>query len=202
VTAAPFASLDELLRLAGFKTDRSHGADEVLRALVAVAAGGDVLAARVVLQRLLPGLLAIVRTEQLRDPWCDAFDLLAAEAWLAIVGYDVERRPSDVAARLLSDARHRAFTTPRRRLRRSREDLVPPARLDVPREVVPGSTFEELTIVLREARRGGLTDRDLGAVRDYLAGEPRRVAAERGITPRTLRNHRDHAVARIRYFAA
>jgi hypothetical protein len=202
VTPEPFASLDELLRLAGFRTAPSDAADEVLRRLVAIAAV-EPLAARIVLQRLLPGLLAIVRREQLRDRWFDAFDLLAAEAWLAIVSYRVDRRPTDVAARLLNDARHRAFTTPRRKRQRSREDLVPPAQLDVPRPALPGSDFEELMIVLRSARHGGLADHDLVAVRDYLADEtPERIAAERGVTPRTLRNHRRHSIARIRYCAA
>ena len=90
----------------------------MLRRLV-VAAADDRLAARIVLQRLLPGLLAIVRREQQRERDVDAFDLLAAEAWMAIVTYHPDRRPTDIAARLLNDARHRAFTTPRRRQVRS-----------------------------------------------------------------------------------
>ncbi len=126
VTATPFRSLDELLRLAGFKVAHSAATDEVLRRLVVVAAV-EPLAARIVLQRLLPGLLAIVRREQQRDRDVDAFDLLAAEAWLAIVTYRADLRPTDVAAKLLNDARHRAFTTPRRKQERSREDVVPPA---------------------------------------------------------------------------
>ena len=141
----------------------------MLRRLVVVAAG-EPLAARIVLQRLLPGLLAIVRREQQRDRGVDAFDLLAGEAWMAIITYRADLRPTDVAARLLNDARHRAFTTPRRRQERSREDVVPPARLDLPRLPQPGSSFEELTSVLRDARRDGSGDDDLAAVRDYLAG--------------------------------
>ena len=86
VTATPFSSLGELLRLAGYRVAPTPEADEVLRRLVLLAAD-DPLAARIVLQRILPGLLVIVRREQLRDRGIDALDILAAEAWLAIVTY-------------------------------------------------------------------------------------------------------------------
>ena len=114
VTPTPFASLPELLHLAGYKAPPSTSGDETLRRLVGVGAD-DPLAARIVLQRLLPGLLAIVRREQYRDRSVDAFDLVIAEAWLAIVTYRADLRRTHVAARLLNDARHRAFTTPRRK---------------------------------------------------------------------------------------
>jgi hypothetical protein len=202
VTSRPFRSLDELLRLAGFRTVPSDEADEVLRRLVVVAAD-EPLAARIVLQRLLPGLLAIVRREQQRDRGVDAFDLLAGEAWLAIVTYRADRRPTDIAARLLNDARHRAFTTPRRRQQRTPEDVVPPARLDLPRMPQPGSSFEELMVVLREARQDGLADSDLAAVCGYL-GDATAIsqAAADGITPRTMRNRRYRAIERLRELAA
>ena len=202
VTPRTFRSLDELLQLAGFKTAASAEADEVLRRLV-VAAADDRLAARIVLQRLLPGLLAIVRREQQRERDVDAFDLLAAEAWMAIVTYHPDRRPTDIAARLLNDARHRAFTTPRRRQVRAREEVVPPSRLDQPRVAQQGSSFEELMIVLGEARHDGLADADLAALCDYLAGTPAsELAAQRKISPRTIRNRRLRAVERVRHFAA
>ncbi len=200
VTTSPFRSLDELLQLAGFKVPHCAASDEVLRRLVAVAAV-EPLAARIVLQRLLPGLLAIVRREHHRDRAADAFDELAAEAWLAIVSYRADLRPTDVAAKLLNDARHRAFTTPRRRAGRCREEVVPPARLDLPRLPQPGSTFEELTIVLREARQCGLADSDLATVRDYLAG-PTATAPAQTVTARTLRNRRRRSIERIRRLAA
>src|SRR5690554_5016421 len=63
VTPAPFDDLDTLLRLAGFGTPASGASDAVLARLVRCAAG-DELAARVTLQRILPGLLAIARAER------------------------------------------------------------------------------------------------------------------------------------------
>ncbi len=155
----------------------------MLRRLVVLAAT-EPLAARIVLQRLLPGLLAIVRREQQRDRAVDAFDQLAAEAWLAIVSYRADLRPTDVAAKLLNDARHRAFTTPRRKQERSREDVVPPARLDLPRLPQPGSSFEELTIVLaRGAPVAVSPTATWPSCCDYLAGHPSTgQAAERSVT--------------------
>ena len=80
---------------------------------------------------------------------------------------------------------------------------MPPARLDLPRLPQPGSSFEELTIVLGEACRGGLADGDLAAVRDYLAGPPAiGTAAESSVTARTLRNRRRRSIERIRRLAA
>jgi hypothetical protein len=133
----------------------------------------------------------------------DAFEILATEAWLAIVSYRADVRRTQVAARLLNDARHRAFTTPRRRLERCPEDVVPSAELDLPRLPEPGSAFEELTIVLLEAHRHGLAEHDLVAVRDYLGGRTASsIAAEHDVTERTLRNRRRRAIESIRRLAA
>ena len=194
--------MPELLRLAGYKVSPSTSADETLRRLVGVG-DDDPLAARIVLQRLLPGLLAIVRREQYRDRSVDAFDLVIAEAWLAIVTFRVDLRRTQVAARLLNDARHRAFTSPRRRHACADEEVVATASLDLPRLTQPRSAFEELIAVLGDARRDGLDDDDLVAVRDYLGGDsPTCVARARKVTPRTLRNRRQRSLERIRKFAA
>jgi hypothetical protein len=202
VTPVRFGSLPELMYLAGFRAPPTPEADETLRRLVAVAPA-DPLAGRVVLQRLLPGLLAIVRRERSRDWHVDAFDVLVGEAWLAIVNYRADRRPTHVAARLLNDARHRAFTAPRRKRERSMEEPVPPYRLDLPRLPEPGSSFEELTLVLRDACRSGLPDCELAAAREYLADRSASaLATERSISTRTLRNRRRRSFQRIRRYAA
>ena len=58
-------------------------------------------------------------------------------------------------------------------------------------------------IVLGEARHDGLADADLAALCDYLAGTPAsELAAQRKISPRTIRNRRLRAVQRLRRFAA
>ena len=81
VTDAPFADLDELLRLAGFGAPHTTAGNEVLRRLARLGRQ-DELAARVVLQRVLPGLLATVARRR-RSP-DGAFEELVGAAWLTI----------------------------------------------------------------------------------------------------------------------
>lgn len=201
LTTHRYRTLAEFLTLCGHNAAPSETANELLRRLVTIAAR-DPLAARIVLQRILPGLLAIVRREQLRSRATDAFELLVGEAWLAIVSYRADARRTHVAARLLNDARHRAFTSPRRRQNRSLEDIVAPRQLDLPRMPAPGSAFEELIGVLAEVRPG-LDDDDLAVLRDALAERPARLVAEtRNVTARTLRNHRHRTIHRLRRLAA
>jgi hypothetical protein len=201
VTDRGFGSLDELLVLAGHRADPTPDADTVLRRLVAVAPA-EPLACRIVLQRILPGLLAIVRSEQARDPRIDAFDLIVGEAWISITRYRVDARPTDVAARLLSDARHRAFTSGRRR--RVVEEIVTDDGAFA--EVVVDDTataFDEAVAVIHEARRAGLADEHVSAVADFLShGSSRRVAMARDITERAARYRQSRAVTRVRRLVA
>src|SRR5688572_8723362 len=59
VTDHGFDDLDALLALAGFRSAATDDTEAVLRRLV-IRAADDELAARIVLQRVLPGLLALV----------------------------------------------------------------------------------------------------------------------------------------------
>jgi hypothetical protein len=204
ITDAPFGTLDELLALAGHRTtDAMDGpdptaaarADELLGRLLALAPT-EPIAARVVLQRILPGLMSIVRAEQRRDAGTDAMSELVAEAWVTITRPRSDALPSsDVAARLLNEARHRAFVRPRRR-RRIAEEFGVDIDVAVPAH---SSSFDEVVAVLAEARRGGLPAAHLDVVRGLLDhGTSRRLAAATGITARTVYNRKRDAVARIR----
>lgn len=195
----PIASLDDLLRRAGHRCDATPQSNDVLARLVALAAT-EPLAARIVLQRILPGLLAIVRDEQQRVPDVDAFDVLLAEAWMSIVRYPVDARDRDIAARLLTDARHRAFTNPRRR-RRVPESLCPPRRLDEPDAGDERSPFEELTGLLADARDNGLPERDVEVLAGILThGSAAQLAVVVRMDARSIRYRRDMAIKRLRSF--
>ena len=153
VTDQPFANLDELLVLAGYGMAPSAPANDVLRRLVDVA-HHDELAARVVLQRLMPGLLAIVRRR--RDADADgSFEELVGAACLAIHAYCTERRPERIAANLVRDAGYRAFTAPRRR-RSATEISIDPRTLDETPAVVVVSACEELAGLMADAREAGV----------------------------------------------
>jgi hypothetical protein len=213
VTDAPFGSLDELLAHAGYRASPemrrcsepgldngpagADCADEVLGRLLTLAPA-EPLAARIVLQRILPGLFAIVRTEQRRDAGLDALDELVAEAWTAITRPRAVTLAPQVAARLLNEARHRAFAGPRRRRRISE---VGDVEVDVTASA-HSSSFDELVAVLVEARRHGLGAEHLVVIRGLLHhGTNRRVAAVTGVTTKTVYNRKRAAIAHIRRHA-
>ena len=199
VTEQPFSDLGELVVLAGFGLPPSTAANEVLRRLVGVA-HEDELAERVVLERLMPGLLGIVRKRPSVDPHGSLEELIGA-ACLAIHAYDTARRPHRVAANLVRDAGYRAFTAPLRR-RSASEVCIDPHALDETPAVVVVSAAEELALLMAEARIAGIDQCDLDLFRALLRhGSPAIVAAERNVTTRTIRNHRDRTAARIRQLA-
>jgi hypothetical protein len=196
VTDRPFADLDELLALAGHRTARTVEANAVLGRLVDVGRV-DELASRVVLQRLLPGLLAIVRR---RRPDGEFEELIGA-AWLAIRSYRTDRRPERIAANLVRDSAYAAFTAPRRRRSASEVAIDPRLFDETPADDSVGAC-EELAMLLAAARGAGVPSEDLDIVRHLVrTGSPSAVAAECKVTTRTVRNRRDRAAARLREFA-
>ncbi len=199
---APFASLDELLRLAGLGADRSGGRhdDELLGALVSIA-GHDELAARVVFQRLLPGVASIVRRRHSFTSRLDATDELLAAMWTVIRTYPIEQRPRYVAAGLLKAADYAAFHRPRRRL--SVHIPRPVATFDLtPAEEVVATPAEELAELLDLARKAGMEPEHLELVELLGRGESTlQIAARREVTDRTIRNHRAVVAHRLRTLA-
>lgn len=178
------------------------GADELLGELV-IQAHNHELAGRIVLQRILPGL--VVGSLRYRR-FCDALDpveVAVPVAWDAIHRYDVGRRRHQVAASLISDTVYRAFRAPARR--RSSEEVVwAPmkfAEMTIDAMCAADATgpLEELAGIVREARSAGIPQEDLDFIRELISvGSPSALAERRGVTTRTIRNHRDRAVGRIR----
>ena len=179
-------------------TQRSGGreADRLLGRLVSVAHHDD-LAARIVVQRLLPGLVVQSRRHRFRCDGVEPLDLVVPSAWMAVKRFDVRRRSTHIAASLRSDAIHLAFRQPSRRV--SRSDVVEPSDFDKRPAATTLGAFEELASAVALARRRGVADEHLELVRHLVrAGSPTQVALERGVTARTVRNHRDVAIRRIR----
>lgn len=195
ITELPFADLDQLLAHTGYRVAPTRVRNDTLTALVAAARHDD-LAARIVLQRILPGLLAVIRRRRRSDD--GSFEELIGAAWMSIRACHTERQPHQVAANLVRDAAHRAFVAPHRRLSAS-EIVVDPHTLEETPYDPLVSACEELANLLAEARAAGLPNEDLDFVRDLVVvGSPSRLATQRQITPRTVRNHRDRATARLR----
>lgn len=172
-------------------------------------AGTDPEAARVVLQRLLPGLLAIARRRSQNDRRLtpEMYDELLANAWIVIRCYPIERRPSRVAANLLRDIEYQTFVRPARLRRvattpideeiRSGHDERDEFRFDE----APGS-FAEVVALLRAAADAGMEQDDLRLAVALASGRSiNDLAAQRSRTPRAERYRRARVLARLREIA-
>jgi hypothetical protein len=174
-------------------------ADRVLLALVRRAVAGDALAARVLLQLLLPGTRALARRWwALGDP-----DERAAAAVTAVYHrirhYPIERRPGRVAANVLLDAAHELRRAVPKLLATPSAD--PAAQAAVPdRAWTMHRSVEhpavELTEVLADAVAAGIVERDDAELiaRSRIGGQRvADIAQHRGLRPRTLWDRRQRA---------
>lgn len=197
LTERPITDLDDVLDAVGYESPRTDDAERRLRQLVLLA-GDDELAARVVIQRILPGLLAVVRRRR-RSAGDDAFDELLGAAWVAIRTFNPDRRPACLAAALIADADERAF---RRATRRRSHDELPTSELGHLPDDRPQHPVDELNDLFDAALAAGVTETDIRLLRQLLAAPTANaLAAELQVTPRTVRNRRDRITGRLRAVA-
>jgi hypothetical protein len=191
------SSLDELLVLTGLGVESTDSSGDENLARLVLLARHDELAARVVLQRMLPGLSACARRNSTGfATQLDALDELLSEACGVIRSFPIEQRSRYVIKNLLRDCEYRAFLKARRRL--LVHELTEPAKFDLTistheAAVEPLATMLEL---LGQARRAGMSEADLTLVTTLLnTSTVRQAAAALHVTDRTVRNRR-HAVVR------
>jgi hypothetical protein len=197
-------SLDDVLAHAGYgrPVDDEPG-DRVLAILVHRAAH-DELAARIVLHRILPGLIRIaLRRGRIVDGGpTAAFAELAAAAWLTIRTFPIDRRGHCVAANLLRDVEYQTFVRAERRRAREVEvgDMeamvgeVPTTEVDLD----PGARHEWHELVTW-ARRRGVDAGQLDLLVRMARGQSSvQIAKALACTDRTVRNRRDAALAAMR----
>lgn len=176
---------------------QSTGKDDVLGALLR-RARSEPLAARVVLEALLPGLKALAGRllfdpEEREDLWA----LLLACAWERIARYPLERRPGKIAANILFDtlADTVAFLRDERR-RRAELTGEPIAAALAQGEV-------EVEALLARATRSGAVTRAETALILATRFERRPladVAAEAGVAYNTMKLRRQRAERRLLLF--
>jgi hypothetical protein len=189
--------LDDLHQLVEATQSGRPDADGVLLELVDLAQG-EQLAGRIVVQRLLPALIARAAPYRSHRDDLDPAELAVPAAWLAIRHDDTGRRRRHVAASLVSDATDQAFRRPLRRRWAGERPFAPSTFLTRPVSPAP-TPMVELAGVIREADAAGVASTDLDLLRELVrAGSPSIVARDHGVTTRTIRNRRDRAVARIR----
>jgi hypothetical protein len=108
-------------------------AEEVARALTEAAAAGDDVAARVMLQHLLPSLMPIAwgfgRGPKMGEEF-DVLDTLVSTIWLSLADGVALAGPGPVRQRLLRDAEYRVIIRPRRRRTREFEAALRGAGLE------------------------------------------------------------------------
>jgi DNA-directed RNA polymerase specialized sigma24 family protein len=197
IVEEPVASLDEILAAVGYECDPTPVTERCLRRLVALARD-DELAARVVIQRILPGLLSVVRRR--RGQADHVFEELIGAAWIAVRTYNPTRSPRSIAAALIADADYAAFRAQTRR-RSSTERPVDP-QVDDFAHVHEPSSCEQLAELLADAADAGVTADDLELLRQLLSAPTTiQLAAVLQITPRTIRNRRDRIMYRLRQVA-
>lgn len=202
----PFRSLDDLAVAAGLRRSFRQRPTEpllgtgpspeaVLHHLVALARHDD-LAARVVLQRLLPGLVATARRWARRpEGGATALEEVVTAAWQVVRTFPLERRPHHLAASLLRDAEYHAFVRPYRVT--VVPELHPTDHFDRP--VHHDDPMETLAELVAVARRTSLTPRDEQLLALLLDGAtPPQIAHEMEVSVRTVANHRDALVHRLR----
>lgn len=190
--------LDQVLTAVGFGVPAERRHEAALRELV-LRAAGDELAARVVVQRLLPGLVAVATRRRRRDE--QALGQLIGSAWIAIRTFNPARRPGNLAAALIADADYAAY---RRAWRAVGGREVPVADHDERPGGADGADassvdpYSELMHVLADARQAGVPSDDLALLQQLAETGTTAVAASLQVTSRTIRNRRDQATRRLR----
>jgi hypothetical protein len=203
LTPRALSSLDELLVLTGLGVELTDSSGDENLARLVLLARHDELAARVVLQRMLPGLSACAKRNSVSfETQLDALDELLSEAWGVIRSFPVEQRNRYVIKNLLRDCEYQAFLKARRRL--LVHELTEPAKFDLTistheAAVEPLATMLEL---LGQARRAGMSEADLTLVTTLLnTSTVRQAAAALRVTDRTVRNRRLAVVRQLQALA-
>lgn len=176
--------------------------DAYLVRLLAIARH-DPLAARIVLQRIIPALCALARRHSTNHAaQFDLLDELIGNAWPSICSYPIERRPRWVVPNLVRDIGFQTIVRPARRRNASERPMANNSLRDC-EQVADVEPLDELVDLLNEARMRGMSQGDLDLICQIVTlDRPANVARVRQVTTRTVRNRRDAIVHRLRDIAA
>jgi DNA-directed RNA polymerase specialized sigma24 family protein len=198
VVEGPLHDLDQILAAVGYQLAWTPTNEAAMRELV-LRAAHDELAARIAIQRILPGLLAVVRRRGAGNE--DGLDELIGAAWIGVRTFNPARRSTCVAAALVADADYRAFRSRWRRqcIGERPTGLTP----DLPHPEPAETPAQVLADLLERARAAGVPDDDLELIRRATAdgASTEQLAKEMNVTPRTVRNRRARITDRLRQLA-
>ncbi len=207
VVDTDLTSLDHVLTSIGFVAPsvvRASGErdrqERRLRRVVELA-GDDPLAARVVLQRLLPALVGAARRRATSTSrTAEQIDELVAAAWIAIATFNPNRRPANLAAALVADADEQAF---RRAWRRAAaREVITADGFDDVIDATPAHPGDEVRALLQLGRDAGMPVAELDLIRRLLTDETTDdLARELSLTSRAVRYRRTQITDRLRDLA-
>lgn len=195
-----FADLDAVIEEIQ-RRGRPAESDRILLALLR-RAPGDPVAARTVLQAVMPGLKSLMAAYQLTGQPEEVSTAVIEAAFERIRSYPCDRRPSRVAANLLHDTRQSLWRAARKecRLRLVTVPLTEAALETAARELSEPSPTDELVGLVAEGVRLGyvapsgarviLLTRVLDVSIEELAGDT-------GAKSKTIRKRRDRAEAAL-----
>ncbi|MFZ4585090.1 MAG: hypothetical protein ACOYNI_07650 [Acidimicrobiia bacterium] len=181
------------------RTDRRYGAaaaDAVLAAL-ARRAGTDTMAARTLLQALVPGMVSLARRHG-APIVPDAADHVVAIALERIRTYPFDRRPRAIAANVLLDTHQRMC----RQRAESREtfghDLT-----EIPAIETANAAHDVIDLVAAAVERAVIDADDAALVLAPVMGDDdfSERAADDGVKPRSIARRRQRAMRRVVAFA-
>lgn len=201
IVSGSLDDLDTLLTQIGFETRHTVVHEAALLKLVGIARHDD-LAARAVVQRLLPGSLSVVRRHLQQGRDHDAVADMIGALWIAVRTFNPARRPSCLAAALIGDAEYLAFKRANRQ--RSSGERPTDFPFDVAQPERDLHPWEELAALVQQAADAKAADADDLAYLHCLLETPRTVdiAHKLNLSPRTIRNRRDRATQHLREHVA
>jgi hypothetical protein len=170
--------------------------DGLLSALAAMAAT-DELAARTILQALVPGLSALTNALATLDDRNEIESAVVASAWIRIRTYPHDRRPRQIAANVLLDVRKEVVRSHQRPNDERLESLAASS------QPVTSNEFELPSLLDEGLAFGLLTERDVQIIRATRIQERTLIdeSASLGVGVDALRKRRARAEKRLKQFA-
>ena len=196
-------NLDQVLVRAGFNTARDDSQGDSYLWQLVKRASEEELAARIVLQRILPPLVAIARRRgQIIDGGIDAaIAEVLPTAWTVIRQYPWHRRPNKVASNLVLDSEYFAFVQANR-AKKVKMFAVEPnllGELVAEPETSEFAPYLSLESLIKTAISQGINPRHVAILRAVANGDTAAVIAKQyGIAERTARAWRAAAISELR----
>ncbi len=193
-------NLDEVLIRAGFGLEATDSVGDQYLLKLVIRAANDELATRIVLQRLLPPLIAVAarRGKLVRGGFDEALVETVAQAWMLIRTYPLQKRPAKIASNLVRDSEYFAFVRDSRLKQLAvawGDDVIDMVATP---EVQPNSE-EELGNLLTEAAKWNVNPRSIDLLQQLANGKSfQSIASDAGVNIRTVRSWRRTALSELR----